>query len=43
MVPDWKKCKELATNSNPDLFLFVHYLVSCQIAESDHFAMKEKL
>lgn len=33
MVPDWKKCKELATNSNPDLFLFVHYfgqLSDCQ-------------
>ena len=25
MLPDWKKCRNLAKNSSPDLFLFVHY------------------
>ena len=33
MLPDWKKCKELATKFSPDLFLFVHYfgqLSDCQ-------------
>lgn len=33
MLPNWEKCRDLAKNSSPDLFLFVHYfgqLSDCQ-------------